>query len=110
MDELKRMQQMMKENEELQKKFVDEIKAAVEGGAKSDGEAMSIAAKALGFNISASDWEKAKAQELSDEELDHVTGGEGLDPDVLDFFSREFKYLEEDPDYICTNFVVFSWW
>lgn len=75
MEELKRMDQELKNNEELQNKFKEAIEAAVKNGANSDGEAMVMAAKSLGYNIKISDLEKAKAEELSDDELDNISGG-----------------------------------
>ncbi|MBP3901881.1 MAG: hypothetical protein J6D53_10605, partial [Blautia sp.] len=64
MEELKRFEDELKNNEELKKKFDEAIRRiAGEGLAKSDGELMSMAAKELGFDISVSASEKAKARE-----------------------------------------------
>ena len=70
----------LKENKELQKKFVAAQKRIIENKeAESDGELLVKVAAEIGFTLSVAEIERSMAQnqELSDEELDNVAGGAG---------------------------------
>ena len=65
-------------NEELQKKLFEELKKITEEkSAESDAEAMAKAARALGYDFTVADMEKANAetQELDPEEMEQAAGG-----------------------------------
>ena len=77
-DNLKKLEIALKENKELAAKFEAEIlRIAKEKDAANDGEAVVKAAKAVGFDISIADLEKAQAetQELDPEEIESSAGG-----------------------------------
>jgi predicted ribosomally synthesized peptide with nif11-like leader len=78
LNELKRLENDLKNNEELRKKLDEAVKRiAPEGKAQNDGEVMAAAAKELGYDVSIAGLEQAmaEAQELNDTELDAVAGG-----------------------------------
>ena len=78
MKELKRFENDLKASDELKGKLEEALKhIADEGKAQSDGEAMVQAAKELGYNISITALEQAKAaaQDLDAEALQQVSGG-----------------------------------
>ena len=67
-------------SEELRSKFEAELKRIAEAKkAQSDAEAITKAAKALGYDIPVSDIEKSMAEssELDQDELESVSGGVG---------------------------------
>ena len=77
-NEVKRFENDLKANKELRKKLDDAVKRiAAEGLAQSDGEVMVSAAKELGYDISITALEQAKAEAeaLDPEELAAVAGG-----------------------------------
>ena len=77
-ENLKKFENALKEDKELAAKFESEIlRIAREKDAANDGEAFVKAAKAVGFDISVADLEKATAetQELDAEEIEKGTGG-----------------------------------
>ena len=79
MDELKRFEADLKNNEELKRKFEEALKRQVEGGeAQSEGEVMVRAAKELGYDISIAALEqtRAEAEELDPEALKDAAGGD----------------------------------
>lgn len=83
-NELTRMEEALRNDEELRKKFEEAIKKVAESGeAKCDGEVMVKAAAELGFSITIEELERAKAdsEELSDDELDNASGGVNLRED-----------------------------
>ena len=77
-ENLKKLEKALKEDKELAAKFEAEIlRIAREKDVANDGEAFVKAAKAVGFDISIADLEKAKAetQELAPEEIEKSAGG-----------------------------------
>ena len=77
-ENVKKFEQALQEDKELAKKFADEMRRIVEEkSAGNDAEAIAKAARALGFELTASDLEKAQAesQEIDPEELDLTAGG-----------------------------------
>ena len=82
MEELKRFENELKNNEELREKLNTVIRRIVdEGKYGSDGEVMVAAAKELGFEITIASLEQARAEaeELDLEALKAVSGGQGND-------------------------------
>ncbi|MGN0693047.1 MAG: Nif11-like leader peptide family RiPP precursor [Oscillospiraceae bacterium] len=76
--ELTRMEEALRNDEALRKKFDEAITRIAESGeAKNDGEIMVKAAAELGYSITIEDLERAKAaaEELSDEEIEKISGG-----------------------------------
>ncbi|MGN0693046.1 MAG: Nif11-like leader peptide family RiPP precursor [Oscillospiraceae bacterium] len=76
-NELTRMEEALRSDEELRKKLEEACRRIAEAGeAKNDGEIMMKAAAELGFSITIEDLERAKAasEELSDDEMDKVAG------------------------------------
>lgn len=76
--ELNRLEEALRNDTELQKKFEETRKRIAESGeAKNDGEVMVKAAAELGFSITIEDLERAKAaaEELNEDALDMVAGG-----------------------------------
>ena len=77
-ENVKKFVKALEEDQELAKKFEEALKNVVEAKeAKSDAEAFSKAAQALGFELTISDIEKTQAetQELDPTELDKTAGG-----------------------------------
>ena len=78
MENLKKLENALRENKELAEKFEAELKRiAREKDAANDGEAYAKAAQAVGFDITVADLEKASAetQELDVEEMEKGAGG-----------------------------------
>lgn len=78
MEELKRFENDLRNNEELRKKLDDAVKRITsEGEAANDVEVMVKAAKELGYEISIAALEqaKAKAEEMDADELKQISGG-----------------------------------
>ena len=97
-NELTRMEETLRNDTELQKKYEETCKRIAESGeAKSDGEIMVKAAAELGFSITIEDMERAKAasEELSDDELDKVAGGTYRTWGCLVFDLCYFVYQKE---------------
>ena len=68
----------LRESEELQGRLAEELKRiAEEKSVENDAEAMAKAARALGYDFTVADMEKAhaEAQELDAEEMEHAAGG-----------------------------------
>ena len=77
-ENVRKFEKALREDEELRARFAAEFKRiAEEKSAGSDAEAYVKAAKALGFEFSLSEVEKASAetQELDPEEMGKATGG-----------------------------------
>ena len=77
-DNLKKLEKALRENKELAAKFEAELRRiAREKDAANDGEAFGKAARAVGFDITVADLEKASAeiQELDAEEIEKGAGG-----------------------------------
>ena len=77
-ENIKAFEAALKENKDLQDKFVAAKKRIVENKeAAGDIEMLVMAAAEVGFTLSAAEVERAIAenQELNDEELERVTGG-----------------------------------
>lgn len=74
---VKEIDQILREDEEKAEKFKQALESAKENGAKSDAEAMSMAAAAAGIQITPEQVEQsvAKSQEVTDEDLELVAGG-----------------------------------
>ena len=75
---VRRFEKDLRGNKELQKKLLEELaKIAKEKSAESDAEAMAKAARALGYDFTVADMEKAHAetQELDVEEMEQAAGG-----------------------------------
>ena len=74
----KKLEKALKEDKELAAKFEAELRRIVqEKDAANDGEAFVKAAKAVGFDMTVADLEKATAetQELDPEEIGNSAGG-----------------------------------
>ena len=74
----KKFEQAIRDDKELAQRYEEELKRiATEKSAGSDDEGFAKAAQALGFDVTVSDIEKARAetQELDPEELDKAAGG-----------------------------------
>ena len=77
-ENVKKLEKALRENQELAAKFEAELRRiAKEKDAANDGEAFVKAAKAVGFDITVTDLEKASAetQELDAEEMEKGAGG-----------------------------------
>ena len=77
-ENVRKFEKDLRENKELQKKLVEELKKITEEkSAGSDAEAMAKAAHALGYDFTVADMEKANAetQELDPEEMEQAAGG-----------------------------------
>ena len=77
-ENVKKFEQALRENKELAEQFAGELKRITEErSAGNDAEAMAKAAQALGFDLTAADFEKASAetQEIDPEELQQTAGG-----------------------------------
>ena len=75
---VRRFEKDLRGNKELQKKLLEELaKIAKEKSALNDAEAMAKAARALGYDFTVADMEKAHAetQELDVEEMEQAAGG-----------------------------------
>ena len=78
LENVKKLEKALKEDKELAAKFETELQRIVqEKDAANDGEAFVKAAKAVGFDITVADLEKASAetQELDAEEIEKGAGG-----------------------------------
>ena len=77
-EKMKELEAVLAADESLAAKYKETIEKAEAAGAKSDSEAISMAAKAVGVEITAAEVESAvaAAQVLSDDDLDLVNGGE----------------------------------
>ena len=77
---------LLRSNEELAAKYEAALEDVKTKGAKNDPEAISLAAQAVGVEITASDVEAAmaSAQVLSDDDLSLVTGGVDYTQEDLD--------------------------
>lgn len=77
-ENVRKFEKDLRGNKELQKKLLEELaKIAKEKSAESDAEAMAKAARALGYDFTVADMEKAHAetQELDVEEMEQAAGG-----------------------------------
>ena len=77
-ENVRKFEKDMRKSEELRKKLLAELKKiAEEKSAESDAEAMAKAARALGYDFTVADMEKAnaEAQELDPEEMEQAAGG-----------------------------------
>ena len=77
-EDVKKLEKALKEDKELAAKYEAELKRiAKEKDAANDGEAIVKAAKAVGFDMTVADLEKASAetQELDPEEIGNSAGG-----------------------------------
>ena len=74
---MQELEAALRDDEELAKKYQAALEAADEDDAINDIEAIVVAAKAAGFEVTAEEVEKGLAAniELSDEDLDEITGG-----------------------------------
>jgi len=124
-ENLKKFEGALKGDKTLGEKFRAEFKRLIEEKlAANDGESVIKAAKALGFDITMADLDKAKAeaQNLDPEELDAVAGGGNdgdfapakeryetvcaLDYSCHDIFLHNHKHKQGDKepcwhDYLC---------
>ena len=78
LENVKKLEKALQEDKELAAKFEEELqRIAQEKDAANDGEAIVKAAKAVGFEITVADLEKASAetQEIDPEELEKSAGG-----------------------------------
>ena len=78
LENVKKLEKALKEDKELAAKFEAELRRiAQEKNVANDGEAFVKAAKAVDFDISMADLEKATAetQELDPEEIETIAGG-----------------------------------
>lgn len=114
----------MKGNKELQEKFAAAQKRIVESKeAKSDGEILVKAAAEVGFTLTVEDFERALAgsQEVSDEELDMVSGGAASSSDYwcwVDYYCYWVLMHDEDgnkdracfDDYCCIELLHTTSW
>ena len=78
-----KFEEAMEKNPEMQKEYEDNLKKIIETKtAKSVGEAIYLAVKEMGFDISMEELERnfADKQELEDDELDKEAGGGGGNP------------------------------
>ena len=78
LENVKKLEKALQEDKELAAKFEAEIlRIAKEKDAANDGEAFVKAARAVGFDITVADLEKATAetQELDPEEIESSAGG-----------------------------------
>ena len=95
MEELKRLENDLKNNEELRRKLDEAVRRiAAEGKAQSDGEVMVAAAKEMGYDVTIAALEQAwaESQQLDPEALADVAGG------------VEHKYGCTS-DYACTGII-----
>ena len=85
-EKMKELEAVLAADESLAAKYKETIEKAEAAGAKSDSEAISMAAKAVGVEITASDVEAAmaSAQVLSDDDLSLVAGGVDYTQEDLD--------------------------
>ena len=77
-ENVRKFEKDLRGSKELQKKLVEELKKITEEkSAESDAEAMAKAARALGYDFTVADMEKAHAetQELDVEEMEQAAGG-----------------------------------
>ena len=77
-ENVRTFEKALRESEELQHRLAQELKKiAEENSAESDAEAMAKAARALGYDFTVADMEKAnaEAQELDPEEMEQAAGG-----------------------------------
>ena len=77
-ENVRKFEKDLQGNEELQKKLFEELKKITEEkSVESDAEAMAKAARALGYDFTVADMEKANAetQELDPEEMEQAAGG-----------------------------------
>ena len=105
----KKLEKALKEDKELAAKFEAELRRIVqEKDAANDGEAFVKAAKAVGFDMTVADLEKATAetQELDPEEIGNSAGGSWcyVDYDCYTAFRHNGPNEEGNPcwsDYDC---------
>lgn len=76
--DIKEIEKILHANEEKAAEFKQALESAKDNGAKSDAEALSMAAAAVGIEISPEQIEQtaAASQTVSDEDLELVSGGE----------------------------------
>ena len=76
-EKIKELESKLAADKEFAAKYKEALESAAAKGAKSDSEVISGAAKAIGFEITPEEIERsaAEAQELSDGDLEVVTGG-----------------------------------
>ena len=104
-ENLKKFEQALREDKELTGRFEEELKRiAEEKSAGSETEAIVKAAKALGYDFTAADLEKAQAetQEIDPDELKQTSGG-GDDWCLFDFacFTAVRHDTPDAPPYAC---------
>ena len=77
-ENVRKFEKALRESEDLQVRLAEELKKiAEEKSALNDAEAMAKAARALGYDFTVADMEKANAetQELDPEEMEQAAGG-----------------------------------
>ena len=77
-ENVRKFEKALRESGELRRRLAEELKKiAGEGSASNDAEAMAAAARALGYDFTVADMEKAnaEAQELDPEEMELAAGG-----------------------------------
>ena len=77
-ENVRKFEKALRESKEMQAKLAQELKKiAEEKSALNDAEAMAAAARALGYDFTVADMEKAnaEAQELDPEEMELAAGG-----------------------------------
>ena len=77
-ENVRKFEKALRESKELQGRLAEELKKiADEKSAANDAEAMAKAARALGYDFTVADMEKANAetQELDPEEMEQAAGG-----------------------------------
>ena len=77
-ENVRTFEKALRESGELRRRLAEELKKiAGEGSASNDAEAMAAAARALGYDFTVADMEKAnaEAQELDPEEMELAAGG-----------------------------------
>ena len=71
-EEMQRLEKDLRNSENLRRKWEETVKEIADKKiAKSDGEVLEMAAKKLGYSI-----KKASSEEIDEDELANVTGGE----------------------------------
>ena len=100
-ENLKKFEETLRKDEKLRARFAAEFKRiAEEKSAGNDAEAYVKAAKALGYDFSMAEVEKAsaEAQVLDPEELDKVTGGRYDEGWCIDVFGCYLLNRHDTPD------------
>ncbi len=110
LDEIKRLENDLRNNEELSKKLDEACKRiAAEKKANSDGEVVTAAARELGYDITIAALEQAQAEaeQLDPEAMEAVAGGQYNDrnqcPETENFIcnGNYRAYFEDENEHDC---------